>query len=91
MKREEGDYFADPMAVAERLVRLFALHDNIKDPSAITLNQSFEELGLNQLDMVEIFLATEREFDVEIGDDECESMTTVNDLVEYLAKNFYTK
>ena len=38
MKREEGDYYADPVAVAERVVRLLALHDNIKDPAAITLN-----------------------------------------------------
>jgi hypothetical protein len=28
---------------------------------------------------------------LEIGEDDCESMTTVNDLVEFLAKNFYTK
>ena len=41
--------------------------------------------------MVEVFLGVEREFDLEIGEDECESMTTVNDLVEFLAKNFYTK
>ena len=41
--------------------------------------------------MVEVFLATEREFDLEIGEDECESMTTVNDLVEFLSKNFYAK
>jgi NADH dehydrogenase (ubiquinone) 1 alpha/beta subcomplex 1 len=91
MKREEGEYFADPVNVGERVVRLLALHDNIKDPESITLNQSFEEIGLNQLDMVEVFLAVEREFDLEIGEDECESMTTVNDLVEYLAKSFYTK
>ena len=41
--------------------------------------------------MAEIFLGAEREFDLEISEDECESMTTVNDLVEFLAKNFYTK
>ena len=38
MKRVEGDYFADPTEVAERVVRLLALHDNIRDPAAITLN-----------------------------------------------------
>lgn len=91
MKRVEGEYFADPKAVAERVVRLLALHDNVKDPSAITLNSTFDEIGLNELDMVEIFLATEREFDLEIDEEECESMTTVNDLVEFLAKSFYTK
>ena len=91
MKRVEGEYFADPKAVAESVVRLLALHDNVKDPSAITLNSTFDEIGLNELDMVEIFLAAEREFDLEIDEEECESMTTVNDLVEFLAKSFYTK
>ena len=72
-------------------MRLIALHDNVSDPAAITLNSSFEELGLNSLDMAEVFLATEREFDLEIDEDDCEGMTTVNDLVEFLAKNFFTK
>ena len=91
MKRVEGEYYADPVAIADRTVRLIGLHDNVKDPAAITLNSSFEELGLNELDMVEIFLGAEKEFDLEIDEDECESMTTVNDLVEFLSKNFYTK
>jgi acyl carrier protein len=67
------------------------LHDNIKDPSNITLGHSFEEIGLNSLDMVEVYLAAEREFDLEISEEDCESFTTVNDFVEFLAKNFYTK
>ena len=91
MKREEGDYFADPVNVAERVVRLLALHDNVRDPATVTLKASFEEIGLNPLDMAEVFLAAEREFDVEISEEDCESMTTVNDLVENLARNFWTK
>ena len=51
MKRQEGEYFADPVSVAERVVRLIALHDHVNDPSAITLNCSFEQLGLNSLDL----------------------------------------
>jgi hypothetical protein len=38
MPREQGEYYADPMDVAERVVRLVALHDSCKDPSAVTLN-----------------------------------------------------
>ncbi len=91
MHRRVGEYYADPKEVAERVVRLMALHDNVNDPSSITLNKSFEELGLNDLDMVEIFLGAEREFDLELSEEECEAMTTVNDLVESLARNFYTK
>ena len=91
MHRDEGEYYLDPVAVAERVVRLVALHDSVKDPSAITVGSSFEELGLNQLDLVEVFLGAEKEFDLEIADDDCESMSTVNDLVEYLSRNMYAK
>ena len=91
MERESGDYYADPIAIAERVVRLIGLHDNVRDPAAITLNSSFDDLGLNVLDLQEIFLQAEREFDIEISEEDCESFNTVNDLVENLARNFYTK
>ena len=42
MQREEGDYYADPINVAERIVRLIALHDNVRDPAAVTLNSTWE-------------------------------------------------
>ena len=39
MPREYGDgYMADPIATAERIIRLIALHDNVNDPSGITLS-----------------------------------------------------
>ena len=39
MPREYGDgYMSDPIATAERIIRLLALHDNVNDPSGITLN-----------------------------------------------------
>ena len=91
MERETGDYYADPIAIAERVVRLIGLHDNVRDPADITLNSSFDDLGLNVLDLQEIFLQAEREFDIEISEEDCESFNTVNDLVENLARNFYTK
>ena len=91
MKRDEGDYYADPVEVAERVVRLIALHDNVKNPSAVTLESEFSTLGFNVLDMQEIFLQAEREFDVEISEDDCESFHSVNDLVENISRNFYTK
>ena len=79
------------MDVAERVVRLIALHDNVNDPTAVTPNKKFEELGLNALDMCEIFIGVEREFDLEIAEESCEAMTTVNDLVEFLARSPATK
>ncbi len=91
MKRVEGEYFADPMDVAERTIRLVGLHDKCINPSDLTTALSFEEIGLNDLDMVEVFLMLEREFDMEFDEDDCEKMTTINDIVEHLSRNFYTK
>lgn len=75
------------MVVAERVVRLFALHDNVSDPDAVTLNSSFAELGLNDLDMAEIMIGIEKEFDFEVDEDVCEQYHSVNCVVESLAKN----
>ena len=91
MPREKGEYYADPMDVAERVVRLMALHDNCSDPAKVTLAAPFETLGLNALDMVEVFIGCEREFDLEISEEDCEAMHTVGDLVEFLSRNPATK
>ena len=91
MPREQGEYYSDPMEVAERVVRLVALHDNCSEPSQVNLAASFTQLGLNPLDMVEVFLGCEREFDLEISEEDCEAMSTVHDLVEFLARNSATK
>jgi len=91
MPREQGEYYADPMDVAERVVRLVALHDSCKDPSNVTLDAAFSQLGLNALDMCEVFIGCEREFDLEISEEDCEAMTSINDLVEHLARHPSTK
>ena len=92
MQREYRDgYFACPVATAERVIRIIALHDNCKDPSSLQLSLSFEEAGLNDLDMCEVFMMLEKEFDFEISEDDCESMTTLNDIVEFVARQFYAK
>ena len=91
MTRVYGDYYTDPMDVADRVVRILALHDNVNDPSAVTVGKTFDEIGLNALDMCEVFIGCEREFDLEISEEDCEEMTSVNDLVEFLARNPATK
>lgn len=91
MTRVYGDYYTDPMDVADRVVRILALHDNVTDPAAVTVGKTFEEIGLNALDMCEVFIGVEREFDLEISEEDCEEMRSVNDLVEFLARNPSTK
>ena len=92
MERNYGDgYMIDPVDAAERIVRCIALHDHVIDPSEITLGKTLEEIGLNDLDMCEIYIMLEKEFDFEISEDDCETFKTVNDLVEFISRNFYAK
>ena len=55
------------------------------DSDEITENSSFiEDLGADSLDVVELVMAFEEEFDVEIPDEDAENIRTVDDAVSYL-------
>jgi acyl carrier protein len=52
------------------------------DADEITRVSDIDDLGADSLDFVEILMAVEEEFDIEITDDEAEAIDTVEDLVE---------
>ena len=53
--------------------------------SEISEDSAFiEDLGADSLDIVELIMAFESEFDMEIEDDEVESISTVGDVVSYI-------
>ena len=55
------------------------------DEDAITMDASFEDdLGADSLDLVELVMALEEEYDVEIDDDEAERLKTVGDAVNFI-------
>ncbi|AUS96458.1 acyl carrier protein [Clostridium thermosuccinogenes] len=54
----------------------------------ITMESSFiDDLGADSLDIVELIMALEEEFDIEIPDSEAEKITTVGDAVDYIKNN----
>lgn len=56
--------------------------------SAITLDASFiDDLGADSLDIVELIMALEEEFDMEIPDADAEKIVTVGDVVEYIKEH----
>ncbi|MHB1313994.1 MAG: acyl carrier protein [Christensenellales bacterium] len=55
------------------------------DVSEITMNSSFETMQIDSLDMVEIIMDLEEEFDVSI--DTANDLKTVGDLVAFIEKN----
>ena len=57
------------------------------DESKITEDSSFvDDLGADSLDIVELIMAFEEEFDIEIPDEDAEKIKTVGDAVKYLSK-----
>jgi acyl carrier protein len=57
------------------------------DPAQITPEASFiDDLGADSLDTVELVMAFEEEFDLEIPDEDAEKLTTVGKAMEYLKK-----
>ena len=56
--------------------------------SAVTMEASFiDDLGADSLDIVELVMAIEEEFDIEIPDADAEKVVTVGDVVEYIKEN----
>ena len=68
---------------------MISLHDDIKDPSKITLNSTWHEIGLNEMTYVEVMVEVEREFEIELPDENVEGFRNVHDAVEFIAKSFF--
>ena len=56
--------------------------------TAVTMEASFiDDLGADSLDIVELVMALEEEFDIEIQDADAEKVVTVGDVVDYIKEN----
>ncbi len=54
------------------------------DIAKVTIEATFEDLGADSLDTVELVMALEEEFDQEIPDEDAEKIRTVGDAVKYI-------
>ncbi len=56
--------------------------------TSVTMEASFiDDLGADSLDIVELVMALEEEFDIEIPDADAEKVVSVSDVVEYIKEN----
>jgi acyl carrier protein len=57
-------------------------------PEEVTLEASFiDDLGADSLDLVELIMAMEEEFGLEISDEDAEKIQTVQDAVNYISEH----
>ena len=69
---------------AERVKKIVVEHLNV-DADKVTETASFiEDLGADSLDTVELVMAFEEEFGIEIPDEDAEKITRVKEAVEYI-------
>ena len=69
---------------AERVKKIVVEHLGV-EPEKVTEKASFiDDLGADSLDNVELVMAFEEEFGVEIPDDAAEKITTVKDAISYI-------
>jgi len=72
------------MSLEERVKNLVISQLGV-DAEKVTTDSSFiDDLGADSLDTVELVMAFEEEFDMEISDDDAQKLRTVGDVVTYL-------
>ena len=73
--------------VFERIKEILA--DQLdSDSDAMTMDSDIaNDLGADSLDVVELLMSIEDEFDIEIPDEEIENIKTIGDLVRYIENN----
>jgi acyl carrier protein len=77
-------------SIQERVKRIVIDRLDVQEDQ-VTPNASFgEQLGADSLDIVELVMALENEFEIEIPDEEAEKITTVQEAVDYLEKKLAT-
>ena len=73
--------------VFEKVKRIIVEQLGVADTS-VTMEASFiDDLGADSLDIVELIMALEEEFDIEIPDADAEKVVTVGDVVDYIKEN----
>ena len=71
-------------SIEERVQKIVIEQLGVKDEE-VTANASFvDDLGADSLDTVELVMALEEEFDLEIPDDKAETITTVQQAIDHI-------
>jgi acyl carrier protein len=79
---------ADLMASVDERVKQIIVEQLGVDEGEVTANASFvDDLGADSLDTVELVMAFEEAFEIEIPDEDAEKIRTVKDAVDYISSH----
>ena len=75
------------MSVNERVIGIVAEQLGIGIDEINNESSFIDDLGADSLDTVELVMALEEEFDVEISDEQAENISTVQSAIDYINNN----
>jgi acyl carrier protein len=73
-----------PMAIEDRVKKIIAEQLGVDEDEVVPEASFVEDLGADSLDTVELVMAFEEEFDIEIPDEDAEKILTVGKAMEYI-------
>ena len=72
------------MAVEERIKKIISEQLGVEEDEVVPEAKFVEDLGADSLDTVELVMALEEEFDIEIPDEEAETIQTVAGAIDFI-------
>lgn len=74
----------DMIGLVDRLRKIVKVQLGVEDEKIVSDASFLGDLGADSLDLVELIMSLEEEFDVEIPDEDAENILTVGDALRYL-------
>jgi acyl carrier protein len=74
-------------SIEERVKEIISEQLGVEEGEVTPAAKFIEDLGADSLDTVELVMAFEEEFDLEIPDEDAEKITTVGDAIQYIKDN----
>lgn len=72
--------------IFEKTRAIIAEKLNLEEETITPESSILEDLGADSLDIVDLVMALEEEFDIQVPDEDMENLTTVGDVVNYIAR-----
>lgn len=72
------------MAVADKMIDIIEEQLSVDKEKIVPGSSFVDDLGADSLDLVELIMAMEEEFDIEIPDEDAEKIATVQDAIDYV-------
>ena len=73
--------------IAERVKKIVIEHLGVEEEKVVDSASFVDDLGADSLDTVELVMAFEEEFSIEIPDDVAEKIATIKDAIEHIEKS----